>query len=584
MMSTLHETDLVADEVEMGSRSPQSHSLAEEEDSEDGDAYDVEEEVRAAKTLHEEDEIAPIVPSEYLTLDKLVEDQKKTAIRGIVESGEGLKRAMLRAYRNYKKEVRIGAGSEKKGPQVVDAMALLPPGYKPPKKKVKQPTKPQPPTWGRRPSNPSLRKSNSRTTVENTKLCERTSEKSAASPHMGPALVDMAPVHIDDMTNKSEEIERKYKETQDQMSAALEQSKIKRAKDLLMYVVCLRYTKSLEAVNQKLSRVFMKAVRRVQRFIREDVDAHRKRRHWATIMFPLKFLLRCRIFRKRKAVKVITLFANECASSRTLYIMKKFTRSVKQCLGHVRDFLDVNQARVVLLKKYWEKTEFAIRRRRDIADRKEARRLKAEMERRLLENAATAGKRQKQSIHAQWLEKEAEVKQMLVRSDLIQQQHRASLRAIAVAVGEEVGDPKDKEEASPSPTHKPKAPVITYDMISPEKVNRIIRLNLKLKRAAHVQNVVRDARAKANARGNVSTADVKDLLKAQKRGENEGEAALREIEQHMLKGLNRVNDSTRVDFEERPQFHVLTGKKLGKSWHAIVEEAIEQDIIDKRTG
>ena len=105
-----------------------------------------------------------------------------------------------------------------------------------------------------------------------------------------------------------------------------------------------------------------------------------------------------------------------------------------------------------------------------------------------------------------------------------------------------------------------------------------------MKRAAHVQNVVRDARAKANARGNVSTADVKDLLKAQKRGENEGEAALREIEQHMLKGLNRVNDSTRVDFEERPQFHVLTGKKLGKSWHAIVEEAIEQDIIDKRTG
>ena len=47
------------------------------------------------------------------------------------------------------------------------------------------------------------------------------------------------------------------------------------------------------------------------------------------------------------------------------------------------------------------------------------------MERRLLENAATAGKRQKQSIHAQWLEKEAEVKQMFIRSDLIQQQHRA---------------------------------------------------------------------------------------------------------------------------------------------------------------
>ena len=582
MMSTLHDKESAADDAELGSRSP--HSTADDEESEDQDAYNVEEEVRAAKILHEEDEISPIVPAEYLTVDKLVEDQKKTAIRGIVESGEGLKRAMLRAYRNYGIEFRSGAHNEKKGPKVVDAMALLPPGYKPPKKKSKQPTKPQPPTWGRRPSKPSLRGNNTHMTIEDSQSGGKSSEDSAASPHMGPVLVDLVPVHIDDMTNKSDEIQRKYKETQDQMSAALEQSKIKRAKDLLMYVVCLRYTKSLEAVNQKLLPVYIKAVHRVQRFIREDVDAYRKRKHWATITFPLKFLLKCRIFRKRRAAKIVAFFATECASSRTVYVLKKFTRSVKKCLDYVRSFLLVNRARVQLLKRYWEKTEFHIRRRRDIADRKEARRLKAEMERRLLENAATAGKRQKQSIHAQWLEKEAEVKQMLIRSDLIQQQHRASLRSIAAAIAEG-GNPEEKEDNPLSTvTQKAKTPVATYDMISAEKVHRIIRENLRLKRAVHVSNVVREARAKANARGNVSTGDVKRLLQAQKEGSIEGEAALQEIEKHMLKGLNRVNNSTRVDFEEKPRFHVLTGVGLGKSWHSIVEDAIEQDIIDKRYG
>ena len=63
----------------MGSRSP--HSTADDEESEDQDAYNVEEEVRAAKILHEEDEISPIVPAEYLTVDKLVEDQEDSHSR-----------------------------------------------------------------------------------------------------------------------------------------------------------------------------------------------------------------------------------------------------------------------------------------------------------------------------------------------------------------------------------------------------------------------------------------------------------------------------------------------------------------------
>ena len=212
-MSVLRKTESFAEGIESIPQSPH-YGGAEEDDegSEDGDAYDIREEIRAAKTVLNEDITDPIVPDEYLTVEKLVADQKKTAVRGIVESGEGLKNAMLRAYRNYRKESRSNTRNEKKGPKVIDAMALLPPGYKPPSKKPKEPTKPKPPTWGQRPSKPAGRPNHAITdNVSSHQLNEE-------STLLGPILVDMTPVHVDDMTNK-DEIQRKYQETQDQMNA-----------------------------------------------------------------------------------------------------------------------------------------------------------------------------------------------------------------------------------------------------------------------------------------------------------------------------------------------------------------------------
>ena len=107
-------------------RGPQSTGPGSDEDSDDEEAYDVLEEVNCIRNVNEADAIKPIVPEEYKTVDKLVEDQKKTAIRGIVESGEGLKNAMLKAYRNYRTESVTRQREEKKGPVVIDAMALLP--------------------------------------------------------------------------------------------------------------------------------------------------------------------------------------------------------------------------------------------------------------------------------------------------------------------------------------------------------------------------------------------------------------------------------------------------------------------------
>jgi hypothetical protein len=570
-------------------RGPQSTGPGSDEDSDDEAAYDVLEEVNGIRTVNEADAIKPIVPEEYKTVDKLVEDQKKTAIRGIVESGDGLKNAMLKAYRNYRTESVTRQREEKKGPVVVDAMALLPKGYRPPRRKASVPTKPQPPTWGQRPSNPSSRRHSRTSNVPGT----ATSSTDQLMVPKAPPLPSKAPLHLEtaaaaavavaaaEPEDPEVVLERKYRESQEQMRVALIESKIVRDQSLLMYVMCLKHTRHLRVKYARYRFRFLRAVRRVQRFVREDVIECRRRKHWSTVSFPMKFIMKSRVYRKKRALRVVKWFIRECASSRVVYFVKIFARRVMRCVTFLRSFVQVYKARKIMLRRLWEKIEVSIRRRADIADKKEARRLKSEMERRLLTNANAASKRQRQTVHAQWLEQAAEVKEMLVRSDLVQKQHRASLRSMAIACGEVQeegeGDGIDIQSVLTSSTspQKPKAKAVEYDMIDSITVDKAIRRNMHLKRVAHIKNIVAEAKERLRVRGAVDVSDVKNLLKAERGNEEERKAALCNIENHMMHGLNRVNNSTRSDFEERPTFKILTGKNLGKSWHSIVEEAVE---------
>jgi len=312
----------------------------------------------------------------------------------------------------------------------------------------------------------------------------------------------------------------------------------------------------------------------VQAFVRKEVHLKRQIRHWAALTFPIRFILFCRVFKKRFAIKVIKAFASECAVAPYVYTIKKFSERVTKCVWHVRSFVMVTLARRKMIKRLWEKIEYSIRKRRDIAEKKEAKRLKAEMEQRLLQNASAAGKRQKQSIHAQWLQQEAEVRQILVRSDLIQKQHRSSLRTIGAVLGE--GEIDDVEN---SPVKSKKKVIEEFDKVPSDVVDRIIAEQLALKRAAHVHNVVTEAKRKASQRGVVDTKDVKKLLLDQRFGN--GAAAIEAIEEIQLRGLNRVSDIVRSDFEEHPLFMPLFGKNLGQSWNSIIEEAVNADIKSK---
>ena len=65
---------------------------------------------------------------------------------------------------------------------------------------------------------------------------------------------------------------------------------------------------------------------------------------------PTKFILRCRIYRKRRAAKIVT-FVNECAEEDTVH-NEKVHPERKTVFVSRTQFLEVNQARVIMLKKY----------------------------------------------------------------------------------------------------------------------------------------------------------------------------------------------------------------------------------------
>ena len=286
-----------------------------EENSNDDEFYNVKDEAMTLKKKHEGDgyAIARINPRDYATVDKVLDTQKKHAIK---ELGD-LKKGMLKAYDNYRVEQKSRARMEKKGPDVIDYMALLPPGYKPPRKKEderKKKKKPKPPTWGSR-SNSTSAPTGGR---QHTPAASSTTAPPVALLNtdqqlVGPALVDMSAVDIEDMTAKQDEIERKYRESQAQMEINLENDKVNRVKNLLRYLVWVRYLKAYVPVHAQVSRIYLWAVKRIQRFVRTEVRRRRQVRHFSSVIFPIRLRLKCRVFKKRRAIKIISAFAQECA-------------------------------------------------------------------------------------------------------------------------------------------------------------------------------------------------------------------------------------------------------------------------------
>jgi len=72
-----------------------------------------------------------------------------------------------------------------------------------------------------------------------------------------------------------------------------------------------------------------------------------------------RFLYR---YKRRKALDIVKSFIQEVQSCRTKRIVRRFLMAVKQVQTYVRQYLQVREARVLALSRFWETTERTVRR------------------------------------------------------------------------------------------------------------------------------------------------------------------------------------------------------------------------------
>jgi hypothetical protein len=369
--------------------------------------------------------------------------------------------------------------------------------------------------------------------------------------------------------------------------------KLQRAQLFATLQPAARYMAALHKRYLRLRAVHLRAARRLQRFYRTRVAVVALLRHWSGRTWPLRFVLNIRIRRKRRAILVLAKTLYENLGNSRLAIMRRYTRRVEKCKRYMRGFLDVLHARREAVRRLWERTEQAVRKRIAVRERKLAAKLKLEQRERMLASAAL-GPRSAGSIHAKWLSKQAEVGAILARSELVQSAYRSSAAAtnrllVAHGMGEVGGADADADggEVSALPDAAvavPAVATIDFDIVDPAERGALINGAIANKRRQHIEAIDRDSAERSRARGMVGLADVRSYVKA--RGATH-QGSLLQIGAKMTEGLHRLStQSSWVTNGGLPRakngFLMLTDGDLGPSWAKVINDAVLADIAAKK--
>ena len=531
-----------------------------------------------------------------------------------------LQKGMEVTYDNFAKAKKDGArsGISKREHVMTDISGLLPPGYNPKleshghmNKKLRLP-KPPPGSKQKRSTQRPVKNASLVTSRQNSKISvgEMSGrDVSSSRPHSkAPSVADLSEGSVvasvnsgnqspvegaannDDGYTGEEEEELDIKI--DYLALQQEEEGKKMAHMIMEKEKVLTLVKHVFACDF-LVKVFPKyralrhmhhsAAIRLQYFHRMHVVRFVKKKHWSRVGWPMLFIIKTRLLQKRIAAKKIATFVQECQHIPYVSIMKSFFNRIRKCNFLVRGFVSVNRARGILINKYWIKTEEKIRKKLAVKEAKRAAQLKKEQTERMLANAARSAKRGKPGVHAQWLEKEIEVKTMLMRSDIVQQQYRVSVSKAAAAIHETdhaadggVGDELNDNSGSPAK----KTEIINFDKIDDDKRLDVIKHMITSKRRTHIRNIVAEDNERARTRGVVSESAALKFIKAQGA---KSAAASEEINNIMTAGLNYIGDSTAADYDRHRSFLCLRDTNLGDSWYNIIEREVLEDIERKKS-
>ena len=277
------------------------------------------------------------------------------------------------------------------------------------------------------------------------------------------------------------------------------------------------------------------------------------------IAVTLSFRLSIRIQLKHKAANRVKVFFNEFNSStKSSFLIRKFLIKIRKIQRAVKGFIAITRARVILVKLYWEKIESNIRDIRNEAANKQLQEDKKNSEliiNKLLLNKSGVAMRWKALNKKVVLygQKISDIRAKFRKYNL-SNSHRQNLF--------DVNENKDQD--------------FQLDDRVPESIRNTIIINtLHMKRKMHKMNIalIKDPSKHLNL---IDENIIRDFL-----GGND--TAAEKISKLQLSAAEIIkNKFQKINFSQfETLFLCLTGNNLGKSWKAIIKDAVDQDFADK---
>ena len=349
--------------------------------------------------------------------------------------------------------------------------------------------------------------------------------------------------------------------------------------------VCCYFTR-LRASFRRLRLQRESCALRMQYFYRHHVKRYLTAKYWGSVQWPLRFIIKSRILRKRTAARRLAVFLADYDKVPIYVHVHHFFKRVRSSMRHVRNFLATNRARKELIERMWARQEMQVRKHLAVKEAKLVEKLKREQKERILaqvsrnKNGKGVG-----NTHAKWLAKQEEVNLMLSRADVVQGQYRSSVRTTDHFLHADQDYDAEASECTPEKNSSvPKALVEeNFACMDPKERYEIITQLIARKRRRHIVNVMEDSDERSRTRGIVTCHDVRSFLKEQVAPQrSKRRSSLVHMTGCMTEGLHRINDMARDQDLPRVKrgFLMLTDQNLGPSWNRLIYDNIVKYLKD----
>lgn len=354
------------------------------------------------------------------------------------------------------------------------------------------------------------------------------------------------------------------------------------------------------------------------------VEVKRVKRVVNTCFGVLRFLLALRIHKKRRALRLITRFANDYNVNHTHNIVRRFLGKVRRCQRYVRDFLCINKARRNFVARYWLKIEKHIR----LLHEKEEKIAIALKKKEIADQIAKSRRKNKKmaGMDSRWDHIHTKVCNLLLQADMVQLQYANAKNGLfqmqsygnkvkwgALSAPSTSRKEKSKDdESNPTSRSLPTAPGPSkfkgpmaemmknlreaaymqelesfppnpkdgLDYIDEAERESIISTLVTARRKAHLVKL-KEMREAALSNAQMTDNEAKVLLQTITQPHNIASKTLSDLVAQQLSGSLTPEEWKAYSWQKR-HLLIIHGHSTLKSWRVTIEEIVRKDILEKK--